>query len=304
MRNEKKAFHEVLEQLRIEKGIGKSDLARLAGLTPGYVSHLTLGERRTPSAKVIEALALALSLDEDAKYQLFDAAGLSALLNSSSPDSVVMSVSDLFENDSSEFDLQKEDWTEAPPNTQALYGRQEDLQELKQWILQDHCQMVAVLGIGGVGKTLLSARVVEEVRPEFDVIFWRSLQNMPSLEEILRSFILLVARRESRDVSIIDDDQLLLLFTKFIQRYRCMIILDNFESVLQNGGRAGFYQQGYDGYGKLLQRIGATRHQSCLMLTSREKPKEFYSPGGKKPACTHQKSGWHLLARGKSYSGK
>ncbi len=38
--------------------------------------------------------------------------------------------------------------------------------------------------------------------------------------------------------------------------------------------RASQYQGGYDEYGKLLRFVGETRHQSCLMLTSREKPRE------------------------------
>ena len=52
-------------------------------------------------------------------------------------------------------------------------------------------------------------------------------------------------------------------------------MLDNVESVLQVGYRTGQYREEYEGYGRLLQRIGETEHRSCLMLTSREKPKEI-----------------------------
>src|SRR5204863_1320208 len=44
--------------------------------------------------------------------------------------------------------------------------------------------------------------------------------------------------------------------------------------VLQGGSYAGQFREGYEGYGKLLQQVGQIRHQSCLLLTSREKPKE------------------------------
>jgi hypothetical protein len=37
---------------------------------------------------------------------------------------------------------------------------------------------------------------------------------------------------------------------------------------------AGYYRQGYEDYGELLKQLGASPHQSCLVLTSREKPKE------------------------------
>src|SRR5713226_1972485 len=43
---------------------------------------------------------------------------------------------------------------------------------------------------------------------------------------------------------------------------------------MQGGLHASQYQAGYEYYGRLIQCIGETQHQSCLLLTSREKPKE------------------------------
>jgi len=50
--------------------------------------------------------------------------------------------------------------------------------------------------------------------------------------------------------------------------------LDNVESILQGGQSAGQYREGYAEYGRLLQLLGEVNHQSCLLLTSREKPRE------------------------------
>ena len=41
---------------------------------------------------------------------------------------------------------------------------------------------------------------------------------------------------------------------------RCLLILDNVESVLQEGLGAGQYRKGYEAYGKLFQLIGETKH--------------------------------------------
>jgi hypothetical protein len=49
------------------------------------------------------------------------------------------------------------------------------------------------------------------------------------------------------------------------------VILDNAETILQPGDRAGHYRPGYEDYSELLTAIGETAHQSCLILTSREK---------------------------------
>jgi predicted DNA-binding transcriptional regulator len=48
-------------------------------------------------------------------------------------------------------------------------------------------------------------------------------------------------------------------------------VLDNVESILQGGNQIGRYLKGYEGYGRLLQRVGESKHQSCLLVTSREK---------------------------------
>jgi WD40 repeat protein len=50
-------------------------------------------------------------------------------------------------------------------------------------------------------------------------------------------------------------------------------VLDNAESILVGAQRAGSYREGYEEYGRLNACIAETRHQSCLVLTSREKPK-------------------------------
>src|SRR5207253_2516338 len=54
-----------------------------------------------------------------------------------------------------------------------------------------------------------------------------------------------------------------------------LLVLDNFETVLEPGQREGRYRDGLAGYGALLQAVGETRHQSCLVVTSREAPPEL-----------------------------
>ena len=66
-----------------------------------------------------------------------------------------------------------EDWGEAPRDRQC-YGRDQELARLEQWIVHERCRVVAVLGIGGIGKTTLAVNVVQQVKEEFHYIFWRS----------------------------------------------------------------------------------------------------------------------------------
>jgi DNA-binding HxlR family transcriptional regulator len=61
----------------------------------------------------------------------------------------------------------------------------------------------------------------------------------------------------------------------YLRSKRCLLILDNTESILKGGASAGQYRSDFEGYGQLFAQIGETFHQSCLMLISREKPLEL-----------------------------
>ena len=69
----------------------------------------------------------------------------------------------------------RQDLTEAPQIV-SFFGRSGELRTLQYWLLSDRCHIVALLGIGGVGKTTLAARVVREMASEFDAVYWRSLR--------------------------------------------------------------------------------------------------------------------------------
>jgi hypothetical protein len=60
-----------------------------------------------------------------------------------------------------------------------------------------------------------------------------------------------------------------------LRHKRCLIILDDMETILQDGELVGSYRPGCDGYGELLERVGSERHQSCVIILSREQPKEI-----------------------------
>lgn len=68
------------------------------------------------------------------------------------------------------------------------------------------------------------------------------------------------------------DGQLTILI-EYLQNHRCLLVLDNMETILQAGSRISEYRNRYEEYARLIQRIGEAKHQSCLLLTSREKPK-------------------------------
>ncbi len=166
------------------------------------------------------------------------------------------------------------DWGEAI-FTSVFYGRTEELSTLEKWILDEDCQLVAVLGIGGIGKTALSVKFAQRIQENFEYVIWRSLREAPPVKIVLSNLIQFLSDEQETEANLPENfsDRLSRLLD-YLQNNRCLLILDNAESILRSGSRAGVYREGYEEYGELLRRIGEATHQSCLMLTSREKPKE------------------------------
>ena len=165
----------------------------------------------------------------------------------------------------------REDWGEAP-FVGTLYGRDEELEKVAEWVLSDKCSLIALLGIGGIGKTSLVTKVAETVKSSFEYIFWRSLQNTPSLKSILRSCIQFFSQQKQIDLPESLNEQVL-MFLDYLRKHRCLIILDNMESLLE-GEHAGAYRPEYDDYATVLRYVGRANHQSCLLITSREQIRE------------------------------
>ncbi|MGD1701154.1 NB-ARC domain-containing protein [Dapis sp. BLCC M229] len=159
----------------------------------------------------------------------------------------------------------KIDWGEAI-DVSVFYGRSQELNQLQQYIIADGCRSIALLGMGGIGKTALAAKVAKQLQNKFDYIIWRSLRHSPPLETILRELTSFFSDQECTQGELSK-------LIECLRNSRCLIILDSVETILKPGC-TGHYRSGYENYSQLFQLISQTSHSSCLILTSREKPPE------------------------------
>lgn len=172
----------------------------------------------------------------------------------------------------------RQDWGEAL-DVSAFYGREEELARLREWVLKDRCRLITLVGMGGIGKTALSVKLGEQVQDEFEVLVWRSLRNAPPVEELLRDVIGVLSDQQVGELPESLDTKISCL-VDYLREVRCLLILDNAESLLSGEQRTGQFRREYEGYGQLLRSVGETRHQSCLVVTSREKFKNLSTKEG------------------------
>ena len=275
---------ELLRRHRLDAALTQKELAEMIDYDHSTVSRIERGTQ-IPKLEYIERFIEVMKLSDEATQEIWTVfrgeQGTSIdELNTARP----------------------QDWGEAP-DVSAFYGRYEDLVELTRWIIDDHCRLIAILGMGGIGKTALATKLAKQTADKFEYVIWRSLRNAPPLMEILTDCIQFLS--DQQDVEMSEDaDKGITRLIKHLDAHHCLVILDNAEAILKED-QAGHYRPDNEEYGRLLQRIGESSHQSCVLLTSREKPREVGQlEGVKAPVRSHQLVGLELEEGKQILAGK
>src|SRR5262249_50518192 len=141
---------------------------------------------------------------------------------------------------------------------------------LTEWVVEERCRVVTLLGLGGIGKSALAVQLMHEVADDFDVVIWRSLRDLSNCHVLLDDCLRVFMPQGFREHTLtVEQHQALLL--EQMRSKRVLIVYDNLESVLKEGERAGQMSQGFEGMGRFLRLAAETAHQSCIVLTTREK---------------------------------
>jgi WD40 repeat protein/transcriptional regulator with XRE-family HTH domain len=159
------------------------------------------------------------------------------------------------------------------PAVGVFHGRIYESESLTRWIVTHGCRLIGVVGMGGIGKTALTAQVARTTAPQFDAVFWHSLRNAPPPRDWLAAAILSLS--EHQVIPAEADEARAGQLLELLRDRRCLLVLDNFETVLEPGAAEVRYRDGYTGYGLALELLGETAHQSSILVTSREEPAEL-----------------------------
>jgi WD40 repeat protein/transcriptional regulator with XRE-family HTH domain len=191
------------------------------------------------------------------------------------------------------------DWGSAP-SASTFYGRGWEMSLLTEWVVKERCRVVSVLGLGGIGKSSLAVALMHRIAEEFEVVIWRSLRDLATSDALLHDLLQTLTvpgmgteakvhepGKEWRAGARTGFEQDLSALLERFRHLRVLLVLDNVESVLAEGsersdstGHTGQMRPGYEGIGRFLQRVAETQHQSCVLLTSREKPGDLVPQEG------------------------
>jgi WD40 repeat protein/transcriptional regulator with XRE-family HTH domain len=242
----------------------QKELAAQVGCSPVTIRKLEADERRA-SKQFVERLAQYLAIPT-AEYAQFLA--YARAVPSFEPRAAPLQPDNPSTGLFSPLTTYRVDWGDAP-DTSVFYDRALELAQLQEWLLVDRCRLIAILGMGGIGKTSLATKVAHLLQDQFEVVIWRSLRTAPPVEDILDEFL----RAITPDTVLDSPPKLarqLQQLLDHLRRRRYLLVLDNAEAVIAEGEHAGKYRAGFAGYGELLRCVGESSHQSCLLITSRE----------------------------------
>jgi WD40 repeat protein/transcriptional regulator with XRE-family HTH domain len=270
---------------RLQKGITLSDMAKAIGYTKGRLSTVENGYGR-PSRELVLAYEQVLALEAGVLVaEQEDGVTLGrrySLLPVTTAPVQAISVALAGDQDGKEEDNQghkTQEYISEAPRIGSFYGRAQELVQLQTLLVEDHRRIVTILGIGGIGKTMLASVLKERAKDAFDFVYWRTLQNAPPLRELLADCLRFLSGQEQVDLPKDTDEQITML-GDYLRQWRCLLVFDNVETILQSQQSAGSYRAGYEEYGSLFSYIGANVHQSSLVLTSRELPQNLEEMAG------------------------
>lgn len=145
---------------------------------------------------------------------------------------------------------------------------------LAQWISGDQCCLITLLGQAGIGKTILAQQLIRDVQDEFEHIIFYSLRNAPVFADLFETILNAIPDIPSTNPQSLplSMDTMVCTLVEILQNHRLLLVLDNYEMVLQSQQLGNLYRPSYDAYGYLLRLVDELPTKSCLLLTSRECP--------------------------------
>jgi predicted ATPase/DNA-binding XRE family transcriptional regulator len=200
------SFAQLLKRHRIAAGLSQEALAERAGVSVDAISALERGVRHAPYKATLDLLIGALTLNDDARHEIEEAA---TLARARGPQAQRL---DLLPN--------------LPPQLTSFVDREKVVAEIKE-LLQSH-HLVTLIGTGGAGKTRCAIKVGADLLDAYDDGVWLAELAPISDPSLVASVIArMLSVQEAPNRPMLDT------LLAYLKRKRLLLILDNCEHVIE-----------------------------------------------------------------------
>lgn len=162
------------------------------------------------------------------------------------------------------------------PKTSNFQGRESELATIKSWSNNSNCCFIMLTGMIGCGKTTLAIKAAQMLRDKFHRVIYLSMNNSRDLNTLIEFCLHSI----NPNIKISSDiNKLLLDLTLYLKKYRCLIVIDDLDSVFEFKQMASYYCSGREQYAQLLRCLITTNHRSLIIANSRNNIKQlnYYS---------------------------
>ncbi|WP_414552044.1 tetratricopeptide repeat protein [Anabaena sp. CCY 0017] len=150
---------------------------------------------------------------------------------------------------------------DSPKSLAYWQGRTEEIAQIQQWLTDENTFLIGIEGIGGTGKSTLSAKIYDEIGG-FPKRFWADVGNGASFSDlarkVLQEFGFPVPEQET---------QLVEALIRCLRTGQFLLIIDNLESLLQADRQWGSLF-----YGDFFNAWVESGSKSKVLVTTRERP--------------------------------
>jgi DNA replication protein DnaC len=146
-------------------------------------------------------------------------------------------------------------------------GRSKELLQLQQWIEVDRCKSIFIYGMKGIGKSYIAQKIANMLAANLDYLVWIPLERPIPLIDILSTIVRQIgagrSAKLSNDLSTAIDKTI-----SYLQKNRCLLILDNADVVLGNKRQPTNEIDGLiEEYRIFFDRLNSAEHDShCLTI--------------------------------------